>query len=116
VYSSWRKAASAVLAKMAGSGTVGGDARAPLLLRLIDKTDPTASLKHAAFGAVVTASIAWLSYSLWKLDGKISTEWNYALGLLLAAVALGKIVGSDPSPAPTVGAVPTTIVETGEPK
>jgi hypothetical protein len=90
----------------------GGDQKS-LISRLIDKTDPTASLKHAAFGAVITASIVWLSYGLWKAEGKITTEWNYALGLLLTAVAIGKVVGSDPSPAPTVGAVPTTVIESG---
>lgn len=74
----------------------------PLFLRLIDKTDPTMSLKHAAYGLVVLSGCGWLTLEVVKHS--ITTEWVTAFGLLLAAVTTGKVVGSAPSPAPTVGA------------
>jgi hypothetical protein len=62
-----------------------------LIRRLIDKTDPTASLRHAAYALVVVCSCGWLSFALIKpgLDG----NWVAAFGLLLAAVTTGKIIG-----------------------
>lgn len=83
----------------------------PLLLRLIDKTDPTASLKHAAYAVGVVASTLWLTYDI--LRKPMTKEWVGALALYLAAVVVGKVVGSGPSPAPTAGAVPSTVIETG---
>jgi hypothetical protein len=79
-----------------------------LLRSLIDPTDPTTSMKHIAFGLVIAFTCLWLSWSLFVVE-KITTEWNYALGLLLAAVTTSKVVGSGPSPAPTAGAVPSTV-------
>ncbi len=62
-----------------------------LIRRLIDKTDPTASLRHAAYAAVVASGCGWLTFALIKpgLDG----NWVAAFGLLLAAVTTGKVVG-----------------------
>lgn len=92
--------------------------------RFLDKTDPTASLKHAAYALVVVCSCGWLSYDLTvktiyrdERDEKvqrrgIDSNWCIAFASLLGAVTVGKVVGSGPSPAPTAGAVPTTLVET----
>lgn len=80
------------------------------LARFLDKTDPTASLKHAAFAVVILFGCLWLSWNLFVVE-KITTEWNYAFGILMGAVTASKVVGSSPSPAPTTGAVPSTVVE-----
>ena len=81
------------------------------LARFVDKTDPTASLKHLAYAAVVSGGCFWLTWDM--LRGPITSEWNVAFGLLLGAVTTGKIVGSGPSPAPTAGGVTnvTNVVE-----
>ena len=79
------------------------------LARFIDKTDPTASLKHLAYAAVVTFGCFWLSWDM--IRGPIDAEWVAAFGLLLGAVTTGKVVGSAPSPAPTTGAVPDQVVK-----
>ena len=78
------------------------------LARLMDKTDPSASLKHVAFAVVVAFACGWLTWDM--IRGPITSEWNVAFGLLLAAVVTGKVVGSSPSPAPTVGVTPPVIV------
>ena len=79
------------------------------LLKLIDKNDPSHSLKHLAYGVGLLFGCAWLSYGLFKpgLDG----NWVAAFGLFLTAITTGKVVGSAPSPAPTTGAVTETVVE-----
>ena len=79
------------------------------LARFIDKPDPTASLKHLAYAAVVTFGCFWLSWDM--IRGPIDAEWVAAFGLLLGAVTTGKVVGSAPSPAPTTGAVPDQVVK-----
>lgn len=71
------------------------------LARFLDQTDPTASLKHLAYILVVLSAIGWLTWDL--IRGPITPDWNLAFGMLVAAVTTGKIVGSGPSPAPTVG-------------
>ena len=99
------------------------------ILGYLDKTDPTKSLKHAAYAVVILCGCGWLSYDLtiktiYPYHGNVPTakeevgvkrgidsNWVAAFGLLLAAVTTGKIVGSGPSPAPTTGAVPSTVVE-----
>ena len=79
------------------------------LKKAFDPTDPTVSLKHIAYGGVIAFGCFWLSYDL-AIKGVggvkhgIDAEWVAAFGLLLTAVTTGKIVGSGPSPAPTVGA------------
>ena len=72
------------------------------LARFLDQTDPTASLKHLAYILVVLSAIGWLTWDL--IRGPITPDWNLAFGMLVAAVTTGKVVGSGPSPAPTVGA------------
>lgn len=66
------------------------------LLRLLDKTDPTASMRHAAYGLVILASCAWLTIGLYRPAG-LDANWVAAFGLLLAAVTTGKVLGK---PAP----------------
>lgn len=70
--------------------------------RFLDKTDATASLKHLAYAVVVGFGCFWLTWDM--LRGPITSEWNMAFLALLAAVTTGKVVGSGPAPAPTVGA------------
>ena len=79
------------------------------LARFLDASDPSASLKHACYALVVCFYCGWLTYALVAhgLDG----NWVAAAGILVAAVTTSKIVGSGPSPAPTTGAVPSTVVE-----
>lgn len=72
------------------------------LARFLNATDPSASLKHLAYAAVVGSGIFWLTWDL--IRGPITPDWNLAFGMLVAAVTTGKVVGSAPSPAPTVGA------------
>ena len=79
------------------------------LARFLNASDPSASLKHAAYALVVLFSCGWLSWDLSR--GPIDGNWCAAFGLLLAAVTTGKIVGSGPSPAPTTGAIADTKVE-----
>ena len=64
--------------------------------RFLDSTDPNASMKHLAYGAVVSFGCFWLSWDL--VRGPINAEWVAAFGLLLGAVTTGKIVGSNPKP------------------
>jgi hypothetical protein len=77
------------------------------LNRFLDRTDPSASLKHLAYAAVVTFGCLWLS---WELIARgITANWVAAFLGLLSAVTVGKVVGSGPSPAPTTGAVPDQV-------
>ncbi len=71
------------------------------LLRLLDKTDPTASLKHAAYALVIVAGCTWLTIALYRPTG-LDANWVAAFGLLLAAVTTGKVLGK------TVGLVGPT--------
>lgn len=69
------------------------------LARLLNPTDPTASMRNAAFGLVVLFACGWLSYALGKHG--ITSEWVAAFGLLLTAVGVAKIAGkSEPQPLP----------------
>ncbi len=67
------------------------------ITRLIDATDPTASLRHAAYLTVVAAGIGWLT---WGCRKDIDANWVAAFGLLLAAVTTGKLVGAAAPSAP----------------
>ena len=80
--------------------------------RFLDSTDAAASLKHAAYALVVVAGCFWLSWDL--VRGPINAEWVAAFGLLLGAVTTGKVVGSGPAPAPTVGNQPPSAPGSGE--
>lgn len=62
------------------------------LSRLIDATDDSASLRHAAYAVVVVCALGWLTWDM--VRGPITSEWNVAFGLLLAAVTTGKLVGA----------------------
>ena len=70
------------------------------ILRLFDKTDPTASLRHAAYALVVVAGCAWLTIGLYRPAG-LDANWVAAFGLLIAAVTTGKVLGK-----PVPGAQP----------
>ena len=61
------------------------------LARFLSASDPTASLRHAAYAVVVGCSCGWLTYGLLKpgLDG----NWVAAFGLLMGAVTAGKVLG-----------------------
>ncbi len=60
-------------------------------VKLIDATDPSASLRHFAFLLVVLAAIVWLSIALSR---PLAGSWIEAFGLLLAAVTGAKILGA----------------------
>ncbi len=66
------------------------------ILRLFDKTDPTASLRHAAYALVVAASCVWLTIGLYRPTG-LDANWVAAFVALLGAVTAGKVLGK---PAP----------------
>lgn len=84
-----------------------------LLLKLIDQTDPTASLKHAAYGLGVSCAAFWLSWDV--IRRPISAEWVAAFGLFLGAVvtakALGPKVGVE---APPAGSDPSARTASGD--
>ena len=62
------------------------------LRSLLDATDPTASLRHAAYAVVVVSGVGWLTYSVPHLDA----NWVAAFAALLAAVTTGKVIGPKP--------------------
>lgn len=68
------------------------------LARFLDASDPTASLKHAAYALVVGCGCFWLTWDM--IRGPINAEWCAAFALLLGAVTTGKIVGASAPPAP----------------
>lgn len=72
-----------------------------VLLRLLDTTDPSASMRHAAFGLVVVCSIGWLTYALYKPG--LNGDWVLAFTALLAAVGAVKVAGK-----PVGAAAPTS--------
>jgi hypothetical protein len=74
------------------------------LARFLDASDPSASLKHAAYAMVVCGGCFWLSWDM--IRGPINAEWCVAFGMLLGAVTTGKIVGAAAPPAPAAGVVP----------
>ena len=68
------------------------------LAKFLNATDPTGSLRHAAYALVVLCSCAWLTWDMKR--GPITAEWNVAFGLLLAAVTTGKVLqGKGPADA-----------------
>lgn len=69
------------------------------LRKFLDTTDPTASLRHAAYALVIVCGCAWLTIALYRPTG-LDANWVAAFGLLLGAVTAGKVLGK-PSPAAT---------------
>lgn len=63
-----------------------------LLKKLLNPSDPTTSMRHAAFGVAVASSVAWLTGALIK-DG-ITGEWVAAYAIFMGAVTTGKVVGA----------------------
>ena len=61
------------------------------LLRLLDKTDPTASLRHATYALVIACGCLWLTIALYRTG--LDANWVAAFGLILAAVTTGKVLG-----------------------
>ena len=62
------------------------------LRQFLDATDPSASLKHLAFAAVVVSTIGWLTYAL--VTKGIDVNWVAVYGLLTTSVTTAKILGS----------------------
>jgi len=67
-----------------------------LIKRLLDTTDPTASMRHFAYLLVIACGCGWLSFSLYRPG--LNAEWVTSFGLLLAAVTTGKVMGKDGGP------------------
>ena len=63
------------------------------LKRFLDATDPTSSLKHAAYAAVIGCSICWLTYSI--VHTGIDVNWVAAYTVLVGAASLTKIIGGN---------------------
>ena len=68
--------------------------------KFLDATDPTGSLRLAAYAVVICCSCGWLTYDLAiktvsGLKKGIDSDWNVSFGLLLAAVSLTKVFGKD---------------------
>lgn len=73
------------------------------LARLLDPTDSTASLKHAAYAVVIAAGVVWLSVdmAIKEVGGGhrgVDANWVTAFGLLLSAVTLAKMKSQEPQP------------------
>lgn len=64
------------------------------LKRLMDRTDPSASLRHAAYAVVVACGCGWLTFGVRHLDG----NWVAAFAALLAAVTGAKIAHKESTP------------------
>lgn len=60
----------------------------------LNATDPTSSLRHAAYAVTVVSALFWLTWDM--IRGPITTEWNVAFGLLLGAVTTAKVVEGKP--------------------
>jgi hypothetical protein len=70
------------------------------LRKFLDPTDPTGSLKHAAYALVICASCFWLSADLFMKEAGgakrgIDANWVAAFGLLLGAVTTAKAFSRD---------------------
>ena len=63
-----------------------------------DKTDPTRSLKNAAYALVILFSCAWLSYQLIK--NGMTSEFCVAYATLVSAVTVAKIQKANNNVAP----------------
>lgn len=55
-----------------------------------DKTDPTKSLKHAAYALGVCSATAWLSYDIFRTP--MTANWVVAFSAFLTTVVVGKVV------------------------
>ena len=69
--------------------------------RLTNPTDPTASLKHAAYAVGVVAAVVWLSVDMAIKEAGgghrgIDANWVTAFGLFLAAVSITKMKKTEP--------------------
>jgi Na+-translocating ferredoxin:NAD+ oxidoreductase RnfD subunit len=62
------------------------------LKAFLDSTDPTASLRHAAYALVVGCGCGWLTW--WMFRPGPDANWVAAFAALLAAVTTGKVMGA----------------------
>lgn len=63
-----------------------------ILRQILDTTDPTASMRHAAFGLVVVCACGWLSFALYR--SPMDATWLGAFTALLGTVGATKVLGS----------------------
>jgi hypothetical protein len=67
------------------------------LKRLLDSTDPTASVHNASYAGVVAVGLVFLAVDMTVgilRHGKdLPFDWNTAFGILIAAVTGGKLFG-----------------------
>lgn len=64
------------------------------LRRLVDKTDPTASLRHTAYAFVIFCSCLWLSYELVRRG--MDATWLGTYTVLMGAVTIAKTAKEPP--------------------
>ena len=62
----------------------------------LNPTNPSASLRHAAFALVIVSGCAWLTIALFRPAG-LDANWVASFALLLAAVTTSKIMGQPDS-------------------
>lgn len=64
------------------------------LRSLLNAADPTVSLRHTAYAAVIASGIVWLSVDLGMKQGVnkrgIDGPWVSAFGILVGAVTIAK--------------------------
>jgi len=58
--------------------------------KALDKTDPTVSMKHAAFGIAVIFSCLWLTYRCFIA---MDAQWVAAYAIFMGSVSVTKIAG-----------------------
>ncbi len=65
--------------------------------KLLDATDPTASIHNVCYAGVVVAGVVFLAVGLVvgivRKGTGIPFDWNTAFGILVAAVTGGKLFG-----------------------
>lgn len=83
------------------------------LLGLIDKTDPTKSLREAAYGFGIFMSAVWLTIALFQKAGMDAT-WATVFSIFVAAITGAKVwsekAGTEVSSTPGI----TSIIKDGE--
>jgi len=65
----------------------------PYLKSFLNQSDPTTSLKHAAFALVILSSCGWLTYALIKTG--MDASWAVVYATLVGAVSFVKVKANE---------------------